>query len=137
MYSYFFFFFYFLFVFFFFSSRRRHTRYISVTGVQTCALPIYGPGEGLESPAGGKRRLSQFVQQTQTGQRAFQPWAFSCRTVITTTADQNRVDRLKIFFGQHTSEQIEYRQLIRIALERTAKAAHFLFAHGVVGIAYL
>ena len=28
------------FFFFFFSSRRRHTRYISVTGVQTCALPI-------------------------------------------------------------------------------------------------
>src|ERR1044072_6439084 len=27
-------------VFLFFSSRRRHTRYISVTGVQTCALPI-------------------------------------------------------------------------------------------------
>ena len=29
-----------MFDFFFFSSRRRHTRYISVTGVQTCALPI-------------------------------------------------------------------------------------------------
>ncbi len=29
-----------MFFFFFFSSRRRHTRYISVTGVQTCALPI-------------------------------------------------------------------------------------------------
>src|SRR3546814_4315351 len=27
-------------VFFFFSSRRRHTRYALVTGVQTCALPI-------------------------------------------------------------------------------------------------
>ena len=26
---------------FFFSSRRRHTRYSKVTGVQTCALPIY------------------------------------------------------------------------------------------------
>ena len=25
---------------FFFSSRRRHTRYGTVTGVQTCALPI-------------------------------------------------------------------------------------------------
>ena len=25
----------------FFSSRRRHTRFVSVTGVQTCALPIY------------------------------------------------------------------------------------------------
>src|SRR5213078_747926 len=27
-------------VFFFFSSRRRHTRFELVTGVQTCALPI-------------------------------------------------------------------------------------------------
>ena len=27
-------------VVFFFSSRRRHTRYGTVTGVQTCALPI-------------------------------------------------------------------------------------------------
>src|SRR3546814_3993152 len=31
-----------MFVFFFFSSRRRHTRCALVTGVQTCALPIYG-----------------------------------------------------------------------------------------------
>src|SRR3546814_2314540 len=30
-----------LFLFFFFSSRRRHTRCALVTGVQTCALPIY------------------------------------------------------------------------------------------------
>src|SRR3546814_8066429 len=28
---------------FFFSSRRRHTRCALVTGVQTCALPIYLP----------------------------------------------------------------------------------------------
>src|SRR3546814_8965756 len=35
--------------FFFFSSRRRHTRCALVTGVQTCALPIYWmylPGNG-------------------------------------------------------------------------------------------
>src|SRR3546814_2463882 len=31
-------------VIFFFSSRRRHTRCALVTGVQTCALPIYGGG---------------------------------------------------------------------------------------------
>src|SRR3546814_3602249 len=31
----------FVFLFFFFSSRRRHTRCALVTGVQTCALPIY------------------------------------------------------------------------------------------------
>ena len=30
-----------VFFFFFFSSRRRHTRCADVTGVQTCALPIY------------------------------------------------------------------------------------------------
>src|SRR3546814_6975853 len=30
--------------FFFFSSRRRHTRCALVTGVQTCALPIYRKG---------------------------------------------------------------------------------------------
>src|SRR6056300_2025753 len=29
--------------FFFFSSRRRHTRFLNVTGVQTCALPIWLP----------------------------------------------------------------------------------------------
>src|SRR5881396_4092675 len=33
--------------FFFFSSRRRHTRWYEVTGVQTCALPIYGRAGGL------------------------------------------------------------------------------------------
>src|SRR3546814_4212032 len=32
-------------VFFFFSSRRRHTRCALVTGVQTCALPIYEQSE--------------------------------------------------------------------------------------------
>ena len=42
--------------FFFFSSRRRHTRYISVTGVQTCALPIsvmalVNPGDEVLIPA--------------------------------------------------------------------------------------
>src|SRR5881397_1425489 len=35
---------FFFFVFFFFSSRRRHTRWLNVTGVQTCALPIWPRG---------------------------------------------------------------------------------------------
>src|SRR5213082_3849534 len=37
--------------FFFFSSRRRHTRLCQVTGVQTCALPIYGSHSPLFSRA--------------------------------------------------------------------------------------
>ena len=32
---------------FFFSSRRRHTRLLTVTGVQTCALPILFPEKGI------------------------------------------------------------------------------------------
>src|SRR3546814_15377340 len=36
-----------MFVFFYFSSRRRHTRCALVTGVQTCALPIYVMRVGL------------------------------------------------------------------------------------------
>src|SRR3546814_3253222 len=38
--------------FFFFSSRRRHTRCALVTGVQTCALPIFVVGEGERMEAG-------------------------------------------------------------------------------------
>src|SRR3546814_14400688 len=40
-------------MYFFFSSRRRHTRCALVTGVQTCALPIYqyGISPGQTSPA--------------------------------------------------------------------------------------
>src|SRR3546814_13206691 len=38
---------------FFFSSRRRHTRCALVTGVQTCALPIYA----LVAPPPAERRL--------------------------------------------------------------------------------
>src|SRR3546814_10577191 len=33
---------------FFFSSRRRHTRCALVTGVQTCALPIFPDGRSLD-----------------------------------------------------------------------------------------
>src|SRR3546814_693735 len=44
-------------VLFFFSSRRRHTRCVLVTGVQTCALPISGIVQGaLTGDAGGMLR---------------------------------------------------------------------------------
>src|SRR3546814_3432430 len=37
--------------FFFFSSRRRHTRCALVTGVQTCALPIWTTVPPIEKPS--------------------------------------------------------------------------------------
>src|SRR3546814_12468985 len=45
------------FVFFFFSSRRRHTRCALVTGVQTCALPIWYALRSVEKHAPWVRRI--------------------------------------------------------------------------------
>src|SRR3546814_19082794 len=50
------------FCFFFFSSRRRHTRCALVTGVQTCALPIYwtfGPLINVRSDRSGRTGNAQ------------------------------------------------------------------------------
>src|SRR3546814_13515277 len=44
----------------FFSSRRLHTRCALVTGVQTCALPIYGRAVGGFISADGKRAIAGF-----------------------------------------------------------------------------
>src|SRR3546814_17112830 len=47
-------------LFFFFSSRRRHTRCALVTGVQTCALPIFAllvaAGRGARSGLNGPKQ---------------------------------------------------------------------------------
>src|SRR3546814_6834707 len=48
--------------FFFFSSRRRHTRCALVTGVQTCALPIY-PGDSHAKGATRAFGLGKGAQQ--------------------------------------------------------------------------
>src|SRR3546814_4417457 len=53
--------------FFFFSSRRRHTRCALVTGVQTCALPIY-----LRSTAGTRgngEHMSDLLKWAAAGKR--------------------------------------------------------------------
>src|SRR3546814_5639993 len=52
---------------FFFSSRRRHTRCALVTGVQTCALPIYAYAHELRArlnPTAGSLQIffDQVVQ---------------------------------------------------------------------------
>src|SRR3546814_7222901 len=54
-------------VFFFVSSRRRHTRFALVTGVQTCALPIYASPrvKGGNSGAAGANALGQRALRTE------------------------------------------------------------------------
>src|SRR3546814_2347255 len=49
---------------FFFSSRRRHTRCALVTGVQTCALPIYAPKGTLQAQAHEPIRVVETIEPT-------------------------------------------------------------------------
>src|SRR3546814_11580102 len=51
-----------LYVFFFFSSRRRHTICALVTGVQTCALPIYRYGSTAAAAYGAVNQLWAYIQ---------------------------------------------------------------------------
>src|SRR3546814_10083495 len=50
------------FILFFFSSRRRHTRCALVTGVQTCALPIYSARHGHSRTCGHFGRGTIFAK---------------------------------------------------------------------------
>src|SRR3546814_4091733 len=59
---------------FFFSSRRRHTRCALVTGVQTCALPIYVDTVRLDpSPCPEIKLQSQDVLIANRGELLKQP----------------------------------------------------------------
>src|SRR6188508_3646552 len=49
----------FAFLFFFFSSRRRHTRWLNVTGVQTCALPTSARVGGPDRRSPAKYRMTR------------------------------------------------------------------------------
>src|SRR3546814_1815378 len=51
---------------FFFSSRRRHTRCALVTGVQTCALPIYSFGEDSNLDGLGVGAGARYVGESTT-----------------------------------------------------------------------
>src|SRR3546814_1305668 len=52
---------------FVFSSRRRHTRCALVTGVQTCALPIYAIPAGLSIGLIALHSIVDYPLRTPTG----------------------------------------------------------------------
>src|SRR3546814_20520298 len=62
---------------FFFSSRRRHTRCALVTGVQTCALPIFGQFApkthrcALQRSLGAERRSRKHLVQVSADDARF------------------------------------------------------------------
>src|SRR3546814_11387378 len=54
---------------FFFSSRRRHTRCALVTGVQTCALPIFKLWPSAEHPDAVEREGDEWRHEQHRDQR--------------------------------------------------------------------
>src|SRR3546814_14800522 len=71
-----------MFCFFFFSSRRRHTRCALVTGVQTCALPIFADGvvdQSLYLFGGRCRTLRKIAHFAGDDSEAAPLFARACR----------------------------------------------------------
>src|SRR3546814_6283358 len=81
-------------LYFFFSSRSRHTRCALVTGVQTCALPIYQRFKGVDaavvealvglvrerSLAEGARHVAPGVDQRSEERRVGKECVSTCRS---------------------------------------------------------
>src|SRR3546814_8461818 len=86
---------------FFFSSRRRHTRCALVTGVQTCALPIYRLLDHQIAAAvrQSERNADPVVIGAVAGREA-QP--FERRTAVFARQDGARAGRLRP--EEHTSD---------------------------------
>src|SRR3546814_2957739 len=102
------------FLFFFFSSRRRHTRCALVTGVQTCALPIFAEIESAISLSASSIMREMVVlpapegeERTNNTPRRFR-WTLSamgairqsCATGQASYAGSTSVERSE----EHTSE---------------------------------
>src|SRR3546814_9194499 len=70
-------------MFFFFSSRRRHTRCALVTGVQTCALPIWHGGDRRRQRrrAGGGRQPQFPPARLQPRDRGQAPGRFAAQAL--------------------------------------------------------
>src|SRR3546814_9432478 len=74
---------------FFFSSRRRHTRCALVTGVQTCALPIYVKLHETTVPE--TRAAREAAPQTAIMLDTNCPWSFEEARRICERSEERRV----------------------------------------------
>src|SRR3546814_6377969 len=93
---------------FFFSSRRRHTRCALVTGVQTCALPIFAAGVkpvGVLRPAlRGRGRCAVLRACGQRRQEQRGGTGQEKRTGETKGSPRGRIGHSPIRSEEHTSE---------------------------------
>src|SRR5881396_2531572 len=80
-------------LFFFFSSRRRHTRWYEVTGVQTCALPICDLADAGERVL-AQEKIKWRAQPRNRGQIAVNHYMREIRAKnICPNLEQNRAER--------------------------------------------
>src|SRR5881396_4240085 len=80
---------------FFFSSRRRHTRWYEVTGVQTCALPISGRHGGGCLDGGRSPRSRTEIGRASCRERVFRTVSISVVAVSLKKKKKNKKKKNK------------------------------------------
>src|SRR3546814_15219504 len=80
---------------FFFTSRRRHTSCALVTGVQTCALPIFlsGGGSGKRREGGGEEQRRPGCQRAGQASLPHHRPSSSSSKQVTTRSEERRVGK--------------------------------------------
>src|SRR3546814_6068179 len=96
-------------LFFFFSSRRRHTRCALVTGVQTCALPIWCHRLRNDLSTGAASPVVASRSPRETGPRCLHPTADhgSSKSSMHPTHDHRCPDRKSVVEGKSVSVRVE------------------------------
>src|SRR3546814_3088869 len=100
--------------FVFFSSRRRHTRCALVTGVQTCALPIY-----VQADSG---LLAELVSQSQSASGSLQVSQATNQLIALSTKQQLQIQQMMA--AQYRADAIErarQQQAMDAAREQTKR----------------
>src|SRR5881396_350883 len=133
--------------FFFFSSRRRHTRWYEVTGVQTCALPISVAQDGAievrkvvttpQDPSVGMFRAIETMGRGEGGQAKAVELLVHGTTIATNALLERRGARLVLVTTRGFEDLLWLRRQDRAALYDLARDhAPPLVARGdVVGVA--
>src|SRR3546814_8753753 len=126
---------------FFFSSRRRHTRCALVTGVQTCALPIWSKGGKLATDVNGNaahvqaRKLRSAIiagKSSAVGNTEF-VFRLPCRNLfmraridigIDAMGDWRDLTHRERDFGKHFSFRLAFQ--IELENAKVQREAHFV-----------
>src|SRR3546814_14164128 len=92
--------------FFFFSSRRRHTRCALVTGVQTCALPIWTIVKAPMAPRIAKSRGGDAASWPlrDGGRRSLETYMNAQRQAAAVAA---AIDRKSVVSGKRVSVRVD------------------------------